>query len=112
MPDAAVIGFGPLRAVAAGPPSTRRPRHVPDQQDLVTLLRARTPLILVESAGESRVVAAFRHAIEQSLRPLYRWSLTDGLERLDIDDSDERESPPDASLTLNAIKKNPTPGVY
>ena len=85
---------------------------MPAQQDLVTLLRSRTPLILVESAGESRVVAAFRHAIEQSLRPLYRWSLTDGLARLDIDEGDERESPPDASLTLGAIKKNPTPGVY
>ena len=85
---------------------------MPANQDLVTLLRSRTPLMLVESAGESRVVAAFRRAIEQSLRPLYRWSLTDGLERLDIDEGDERESPPDASLTLQAIKKNPTPGVY
>jgi hypothetical protein len=85
---------------------------VPAQQDLVTLLRSRTPLILVESAGESRVVAAFRHAIEQSLRPLYQWSLTDGLERLDLDDSDARESPPDASLTLQAIRSNPAPGVY
>jgi ATPase family protein associated with various cellular activities (AAA)/AAA+ lid domain-containing protein len=85
---------------------------VPAHQDLVTLLRSRTPLILVESAGESRVVAAFRHAIEQSLRPLYKWSLTDGLERLDFDDGDARESPPDASLTLQAIKKNKTPGVY
>src|SRR5690242_17879242 len=101
-----------LRAAPARPPSIRRPRHVPAQQDLVTLLRSRTPLILVESAGESRVVAAFRHAIEQSLRPLYRWSLTDGLTRLDLDEGNERESPPDASLTLNAIKKNPTPGVY
>jgi ATPase family protein associated with various cellular activities (AAA)/AAA+ lid domain-containing protein len=85
---------------------------VPANQDLVTLLRSRTPLILVESAGESRVVEAFRHAIEQSLRPLYRWSITDGLERLDMDTRDERESPPDASMTLQAIKQNKTPGVY
>ncbi|HEX5123151.1 MAG TPA: AAA family ATPase [Rhodanobacteraceae bacterium] len=85
---------------------------MPANQDLVTLLRSRTPLILVESAGESRVVEAFRHAILQSLRPLYRWSLTDGLERLDIDAGDEHDAPPDASLTLQAIRKNPTPGVY
>jgi hypothetical protein len=49
MPDAAVIGFRPSRAPPARPPSTRRPRHVPANQDLVTLLRSRTPLILVES---------------------------------------------------------------
>jgi len=85
---------------------------VPAQQDLVTLLRSRTPLLLVDSAEEGRVVEAFRHAIAQSLRPLYRWSITDGLERLDIDSDEDRETPPDASLTLHAIKQDKTPGVY
>lgn len=94
----------------------RRPRPtpipaVPVQQDLVTLLRARTPLLLIESAAEGRVVDGFRRAITQSLRPLYRWSITDGLKRLDIDE-DESDTPPDASLTLNAIKREPSPGVY
>ena len=85
---------------------------MPAQQDLVTLLRSRTPLLLVDSAEEGRVVEAFRHAIAQSLRPLYRWSITDGLERLDIDSDEDRETPPDASLTLHAIKQDKTPGVY
>jgi ATPase family associated with various cellular activities (AAA) len=85
---------------------------VPANQDLVTLLRSRTPLILVESAGETRVVDAFRHAIAQSLRPLYRWSITDGLRRLDVDAGDETGSPPDATLTLQSIKQQTTPGVY
>ncbi len=85
---------------------------MPANQDLVTLLRSRTPLILVESAGEGRIVDAFRHAIAQSLRPLYRWSITDGLKRLDVDAGDESETPPDASMTLHAIKQDKTPGVY
>ncbi|HEY6984670.1 MAG TPA: AAA family ATPase, partial [Rhodanobacteraceae bacterium] len=85
---------------------------MPANQDLATLLRSRTPLILVESAGESRVVEAFRHAITESLRPLYRWSITDGLKRLDIDSADDSETPPDASMTLHAIKQHKTPGVY
>jgi len=85
---------------------------VPANQDLVTLLRSRTPLILVESAEEGRVVDAFRHAIEQSLRPLYRWSITGGLQRLDIDDGFDADTPPDASMTLHAIKQQKTPGVY
>jgi len=85
---------------------------VPANQDLITLLRSRTPLILVESAEEGRVVDGFRHAIAQSLRPLYRWSITDGLRRLDIDAENDAEPPPDASMTLLAIKQQKTPGVY
>ena len=85
---------------------------MPVNQDLVTLLRSRAPLLLVESAEEGRVVESFRHAIAQSLRPLYRWSITDGLQRLDVDSDDDRETPPDASMTLHAIKEERTPGVY
>lgn len=85
-------------------------------QDLATLLRARTPLLLVESADENGVIDGFRHAISQALRPLYRWSITGGLERLDLDvDADDDESmreAPDASLSLQAIKRTPTAGVY
>jgi len=84
---------------------------VPANQDLVTLLRSRAPLILIESAEEGRVIEAFRHAIAQSLRPLFRWSITDGLRRLDIGDEDS-ESPPDASMTLQTIRDTKTPGVY
>ncbi|MEP7043886.1 MAG: AAA family ATPase [Dokdonella sp.] len=85
---------------------------MPTHQDLVTLLRARTPLLLVDSAAETRVIDGFRHAIAQSLRPLYRWSITDGLKRLDFDPEEERETPPDASLMLQAIKQQRAPGVY
>jgi len=85
---------------------------VPANQDLVTLLRSRAPLILIESAEEGRVIEAFRHAIAQSLRPLHRWSITDGLRRLDIDDEESESSPPDASMTLQAIRDTKTAGVY
>lgn len=80
-------------------------------QDLATLLRARTPLLVVESADEGPVIDAFRHAITQTLRPLYRWSITEGLRRLDVDD-EEPATPPDASLALAAMLRNPHAGVY
>ncbi len=80
-------------------------------QDLATLLRARTPLLVVETPEEKRVIESFRHAIAQSLRPLYQWSITDGLRRLDLDD-DEVEGLPDATLTLTAIKQRREPAVY
>lgn len=86
-------------------------------QDLVTLLRARTPLLLVETADENGVIEGFRHAIAQSLRPFHRWSITGGLERLDLDaddtaDDERMREAPDASLSLQAIRRNPVPGVY
>lgn len=83
-----------------------------DHQDLVTLLRARTPLLLVDSVAEARVIEGFRRAIAQSLRPLYRWSITGGLRRIDLDVEVERETPPDASLMLQWLKQESAPGVY
>jgi SpoVK/Ycf46/Vps4 family AAA+-type ATPase len=78
---------------------------------LATLIRAGTPLLLVEARDEQRVIEGFRHAIAQALRPLYSWSITDGLVRLDIDD-DEEPPPPDSTMMLRAIQQARQPGVY
>ena len=53
-------------------------------RDLATLIRAATPLLVIETAEEIRVIATFRQTIAKVLRPLYRWSITDGLQRLDL----------------------------
>jgi len=82
------------------------------QDDLITLLRASTPLIVIESAEEMRVVESFRHAIVQVLRPLFRWSITEGLRRLDMDEDRESEIAPDASYTLQAIHQAQERGIY
>jgi SpoVK/Ycf46/Vps4 family AAA+-type ATPase len=80
-------------------------------QDLSTLLRARTPLLVIESVEEGRVIESFRHAIAQSLRPLFIWSITDGLRRIDMDDEGE-QAVPDATLTLTSIKQRTEAGVF
>ncbi|MBN8728327.1 MAG: AAA family ATPase [Xanthomonadales bacterium] len=84
---------------------------MPSSQDLATLIRAGTPLLVIESTDEKRVLEGFRHAIAQALRPLWSWSITDGLVRLDMD-AEEADTPPDATLTLHAIKAATEPGVY
>ncbi len=80
--------------------------------DLVTLLRAATPLIVIESPEETRLVESFRHANAEVLRPLYRWSITEGLKRLDLDTDAEHGIAPDASYTLQAIRQMPERGIY
>ncbi len=49
--------------------------------------------------------------IAQALRPLWRWSLTDGLSRLDFAQTDGAVAP-DATATLHAIRAQGEPGIY
>ncbi|MEO7066057.1 MAG: AAA family ATPase [Rhodanobacter sp.] len=80
-------------------------------QDLTTLVRAATPLLVIETVDEQRVIDCFRHVIAQALRPLWRWTLTDGLTRLDFAQRDG-EIASDATSTLNAIRAQGDPGIY
>jgi hypothetical protein len=79
--------------------------------DLTTLVRAATPLLVIETVDEQRVIDCFRHVIAQALHPLWRWTLTDGLRRLDFESSDG-EVAPDVTSTLNAIRAQGERGIY
>lgn len=57
-----------------------------DPHDLAVRIRAGTPLLVVETQEESLLLDAFRHVVAELFRPLWRWSITQGLMRLDIDD--------------------------
>src|SRR5512135_1835949 len=92
-------------------------RPMTELQDLATLIRATTPLIAIETTEENRVIETFRHVIAQVLRPLYRWSITEGLKRLDMaSDGPETERAvdvaPDATVTLQSIKQTTETGIY
>lgn len=56
-----------------------------DHHDLAALIRADTPLLAIDTHEELEVIAAFQRALQDSLRPLYTWSITTGLKRLDMD---------------------------
>ncbi|HMA15215.1 MAG TPA: AAA family ATPase, partial [Kiloniellaceae bacterium] len=83
-----------------------------DLQDLVALIRADTPLIVIETPDEMRVVELFRQSLTRIWRALYRWSITEGLRRLDLDREDPVQGPPDALATLAAIRDADQRGVY
>jgi hypothetical protein len=59
-------------------------------------------LLVIETVDEQRVIECFRHVIAQALHPLWRWTLTDGLTRLDF--AQEIPVRPDATATLEAIR--------
>ena len=81
-------------------------------QDLVALIRADTPLIVIETPDEPRVVELFRQSLMHVWRALYRWSITEGMRRIDMDREDEAETAPDAGATLQAIYRAQQRGVY
>ncbi|MGY3266276.1 AAA family ATPase [Lysobacter sp. HA35] len=80
--------------------------------DLVALIRANTPLIVIETRDEARVVELFRQALMQVWRELYRWSITEGLRRLDFDREDPPHIAPDATNTFQAMRDAEQRGVY
>src|SRR3546814_8367783 len=80
-------------------------------EDLTTLVRAATPLLVIETVDEQRVIECFRHVIAQALHPLWRWTLTDGLGRLDFAQTVAGVAP-DATATLDAIRAQDERGIY
>jgi len=85
---------------------------MPELQDLAALIRANTPLIVIETPDESRVVELFRRRLLDVFRALYRWSITAGMSRLDIDREDPPEGASDATSILRTIQQSTQRGIY
>ena len=81
-------------------------------QDLLALIRANTPLIVIETPDEGRVLALFRQSLMHVWRALWRWSITEGLRRIDMEREDPPSAAPDASNTLRAIRDADQRGIY
>lgn len=85
------------------------------RQDLEIILRSRTPIIVIESRDESRVLRLLQSITIQSSSneylPLFRWTVTDGLQRLDIDLAPQliNSEPADVLRHIRAVSKA---GIY
>ncbi len=85
------------------------------RQDLEIILRSRTPLIVIETRDERRVLRMLQTISMQSSTgdylPLFRWTVTDGLQRLDIDLAPQlmNSEPVDVLKHVRAVSK---PGIY
>jgi hypothetical protein len=58
---------------------------MPDLHDLELLLRSATPIVLVESTEEPRVLGLFAQLALHLSQSGYRWSVTEGLRRIEFD---------------------------
>ena len=82
-----------------------------DAHDLAVLVRSGTPLVVIETHEEKLLEDTLRHVVAQVLRPLWRWSITDGLARLDMDVED---TPPcnDSGQVLDFMHRADTRGIW
>lgn len=56
-----------------------------DQNDLDFLIRGHTPIIAIESFEERQALDLLLRIATQSTLPLFKWTVTEGLQRMDID---------------------------
>jgi len=86
-----------------------------DQHDLSLILDSRMPLVIVETHDESRFLDFLKGvvlaSVTQDYRPLFRWSVTDGLQRVDIDLAPQHTNA-DPEQGLRHIRSVDLPGIY
>jgi len=86
-----------------------------DQHDLGLILESRVPLVVVETHDENRFLKFLTKVIISAAvpgyRPLFSWSITNGLQRLDIA-MDPQPTNADPDQALRHIRAVDQPGIY
>jgi SpoVK/Ycf46/Vps4 family AAA+-type ATPase len=90
------------------PPDTRT--------ELTTLLRSRIPLVLIETRDEPRALALIESLAVKlegaTHTPLFQWTVTDGLRRIDIDLGGPQKHNSEPVDVLKSIRATDKPGIY
>jgi len=85
------------------------------QRDLELILKSRTPVVVIETRDESRMLDMLRHVsvsrTKDEYSALFRWTVTDGLQRIDISLEPQplNSKPTDVLRHIRAVTK---PGIY
>ncbi|MDH3614129.1 MAG: AAA family ATPase [Gammaproteobacteria bacterium] len=85
------------------------------RHDLEVVLRSRTPIVIIETRDEARMLEMLQSITISSASPnylpLFRWTVTDGLQRIDIKMEPQplNSEPGDVLKHIRAVTK---PGVY
>ena len=84
---------------------------MPDQKDLELLILGHTPILQIESHEEKRALKLLVNIAVGNRLPVYQWSVTEGLKRLDIDLGTQRHNSEPADV-LGHIKSAKTEGIF
>ena len=90
---------------------------IPDsRRELATLINSRIPLIVIETRDEQRVLQLLASLATELARPahtpVFQWSTTDGLRRLDVDLGGSQLHNAEPTEVLRSIRATEKAGVY
>lgn len=85
-----------------------------DAHDLSLMLDSKVPLVVIETHEENKAINLLQRVARDKARPLYRWSVTDGLTTMGfgpqlVPKGREHQEPAEV---LEHIKAQDTPGIY
>ena len=85
---------------------------MPDLRDLEIIIHSKVPLVVIETFEEPRALELIARAGIKQNMPVFTWSITEGLKRVDLEHvvAERLTSEPDA--TLAHIKATGRPGLY
>lgn len=85
------------------------------RQELEALLRSRVPLVVIETYDEPRALetlAALSPRLAAAHTPVFQWTCTDGLRRLDIDLGGSQQHNAEPAAVLKSIRASSVAGIY
>jgi len=84
---------------------------MPEQQDLELLIHGHTPILQIETHEEKRALDLLVRIATKNVIPLFKWSVTEGLRRVDIDLGVQRHNAEPRDV-LGHIKSSDVDGIY
>jgi SpoVK/Ycf46/Vps4 family AAA+-type ATPase len=82
-----------------------------EQQDLALLIHGHTPILQIETFEEKRALSLIIQIATSNVIPVFKWTITEGLTRLDIDLGSQRHNAEPKDV-LGHIKSTGTVGLY
>ena len=80
--------------------------------DLKVLIKSKTPIIVIETHDETRVLKLFTQLIIEHPSHLYKWAVTEGLQRIDMDDMRPQAFNKEPLEALRHIRGGSKSGIY
>ncbi|MCZ4336064.1 AAA family ATPase [Shewanella colwelliana] len=82
-----------------------------DVRDLTAVLRSNTPIVVIETYEEHRVIELLKRVSSVLYQPLFTWSITQGLTRADVKMGTQKFNS-DPTDILGQIKSTTQQGIY
>lgn len=80
--------------------------------DLKVLIKSKTPIVVIETHEEARVLELFTQFVIEFPRQLFKWAVTEGLQRIDITDMPPQAFNKEPLEALRHIRSASKSGIY